>query len=164
MTALALRPMSRTSDPASFHWNQRDDLDRSWLRRALSLAALLHLLVVALPLPEPARPEQPSKPPRDPFKITSLPIPPPERRPREIEHRDYSRRMPLPFAETADLEPLDEPAPNRELTDRPSTEVELLLVEPVAPPQPEFYEENTEGLVLPVRLAGVHRSIPGSQS
>lgn len=132
--------------------------DRRLICWAFTIAGLVHLGALFLPLP--AAPPGPAahgeRVPTFEVRTWDIPVPPPTRR--IVETRILERRPFLPIPEWVEPLPLDEPASERSRDPVIETAappgVEDLTYRPTPPEYPEPLEETADCLDLPVRLPG----------
>ena len=103
----------------------------------LSVAVLVHLLLMLVILPEPQSPIPPRPPRSKPPNIVSTPLAPPRIERPTIERERHPRLLPVPDPEPERPEPIGEPAPPVDIATSPSVfEVEFVIPGVVRPPAP----------------------------
>ena len=111
--------------------------DRSALIAGLSVAVLLHLLLMLVVLPDAKSPIPPRSPRPQPPNIVRPVLTPPRIERPTVERERPRRKLPLPDPEPERPEPVGESAPPVEIeTSTSDLEVAFLLPDAVHPPAP----------------------------
>jgi protein TonB len=130
--------------------------DRAVLWIALLVAAILHVAVLCLPLPEQTGIALPPQPPGPVIELTRIRIQPPPPELPAVAPATAVRRIPMPVVESPDLEPLHEPRASETAVPEVDSYPDWIRFEDTAAPPAASgpFPENTEGLVAPVGLPG----------
>jgi protein TonB len=145
--AVDLETRVRSEDLLIAHLFHSGEGKIKWI--AFGVAALLHLVMLVVRLPDMRSLYE--EPPENVIVVKTYVPPPPKIERRQVEKKEFTRKVPVPDPTPDEPEPIREPEP--EITPEPlPPDVEFIIGVPEAPPASGPLIAGTGGVTLPERI------------